>query len=92
MFRHSYKMVIDVSPSLRLLFFHGLMKLLKFKHSITFLWTSIFSVVCYCLMNPETVRIEELCLIFSMFWSVLEDQSRKLFAETYVIVTTGFTL
>lgn len=26
-----------------------------------------------------------LCLIFSTFWSVLEDQSRKLFAVTYVV-------
>lgn len=92
MFRHCYKMVIDVSQSLRLLIFHGLIKLLKFKHSITFLQTSIFPVLCYCLMNSETVRIEELCFIFSMFWTVLEDQSRKLFAGTYVIVTTGFTL
>lgn len=59
------------------------MKLLEFKHSINRLQTSIFSVVCYCLMNPEAVRFEELCLIFSMFCSVLEDQTRKLFAETY---------
>lgn len=59
----------------------GLIDLLKCKHSITFLRTSIFTVVCYCLMNPERVRIEALCLLLSMFWSVLEGQSRKLFAQ-----------
>lgn len=55
-----FKTVIDVSLSPpRLLIFHALINLLKCKHSITFfLRTSIFTVVCYCWMNQERVRIE----------------------------------
>lgn len=51
---------------------------------MAFLQISIFMLLCYCFMSPEKVRFEVLCLIFSMLWSVLKDQFRKLFAVAYV--------